>query len=110
MSGNTKSVVPSVTAVDLFCGVGGMAPGLVKEGIRVVAGIDNDPLCKYAYEANNAAKFIQADIRTLKATDVAALYPKGHTKILVGCAPCQPFSGYTNKKPKGDKWSLLYSF
>lgn len=110
MSGKPKKSVPGVSAIDLFCGVGGMTHGLVKEGIRVVAGIDNDSSCKYAYEKNNSAKFIEADIRKLKASDVHAFYPKGHKRVLVGCAPCQPFSGYTSKQPKGDKWNLLYSF
>ena len=106
----TPKRLTNATAIDLFCGVGGMTHGLVKEGINVAAGIDNDPTCKYAYEKNNAAKFLQADIREIKASEIKALYPKGHTRILVGCAPCQPFSGYTSKQPKGDKWSLLYSF
>jgi DNA (cytosine-5)-methyltransferase 1 len=99
-----------IAAVDVFCGVGGMTHGLFQEKIKVVAGIDNDETCKYAYEKNNQAKFLQSDIRTLKPKDVAALYPKGHVRLLVGCAPCQPFSGYTSKKPKGDRWSLLYAF
>lgn len=100
----------NVSAIDLFCGVGGMTHGLYKEGVNVVAGVDLDSSCQYAFEKNNAAKFIQADIRKIKASEINALYPKGHVRILVGCAPCQPFSGYTSKKPKGDKWSLLYSF
>jgi DNA (cytosine-5)-methyltransferase 1 len=99
-----------VVAVDLFCGVGGMTHGLVKEGVKVLAGIDNDASCKYAYEKNNAATFIKADIRTLDPQKVIDLYPKRSYKLLIGCAPCQPFSGYTSKKPKGDKWSLLYKF
>ncbi len=99
-----------VSVIDLFCGAGGMTHGFVKEGFNIAAGIDNDPTCKYSYEKNNVAKFIKCDVRDIKASEINALYPKGHTRILVGCAPCQPFSGYTSKKPKGDKWSLLYNF
>lgn len=99
-----------VSAIDLFCGVGGMTHGLYKEGINVVAGVDLDSTCKYAFEKNNAAKFIEADIRTIKPSELAALYPKGDLKLLAGCAPCQPFSGYRGKVPKSDKWDLLYSF
>ncbi len=101
---------PGVSAIDLFCGVGGMTHGLYKAGINVVAGIDLDSTCKYAYEKNNAAKFIEADIRTIKPSELAKLYPKGDLKLLAGCAPCQPFSGYRGKVPKSDKWDLLYSF
>ena len=39
--------------VDLFCGVGGLTHGFIKESFKVKAGIDNDGSCKYAYEINN---------------------------------------------------------
>ena len=39
-----------IVAVDLFCGAGGLTYGLQKAGIKVKAGIDSDPSCKYAYE------------------------------------------------------------
>lgn len=52
-------------AIDLFCGVGGLTKGLEQSGINVVAGIDFEPSCQYAYEENNNAKFIQRDITTL---------------------------------------------
>ena len=98
--------------VDLFCGVGGLSHGFFLEGFNVVAGIDNDPSCKYAFEKNNASKFIKADLAELSADAVSDLYPKGSIKIFIGCAPCQPFSSYTNKlKKKNEKqWSLLDEF
>lgn len=48
----------SYAAIDLFCGVGGLTKGLEQSGINVVAGIDFEPSCQYAYEENNNAKFI----------------------------------------------------
>jgi DNA (cytosine-5)-methyltransferase 1 len=35
---------------------------------------------------------------------------KHHVKILVGCAPCQPFSSNNVKRPETDKWKLLDAF
>lgn len=97
--------------VDLFCGIGGMTHGFVKKGFRVIAGIDTDLSCKYAYEKNNQAKFIHKDVDDIEVSEVISLYPKNSIKILIGCAPCQPFSTYTQKRPKNrKKWSLLYSF
>ena len=32
--------------IDLFCGIGGLSHGFVKEGFNVVAGVDIDPTCK----------------------------------------------------------------
>jgi len=100
------------SAIDLFCGVGGLTHGFILEGFNVVAGIDNDPSCKYAYEKNNGAKFIKTDIAQLSSDSVSVLYPKNNIRVLVGCAPCQPFSTYTNKlKKKNEKqWSLLDEF
>lgn len=86
-----------ISTVDLFCGVGGLTHGFVSEGIRVIAGIDNDPTCRYPYERNNGARFIEKDVRSLTAKELKGLYPVDHVKVLAGCAPCQPFSTYTQR-------------
>lgn len=102
-------------AIDLFCGVGGLTKGLEQSGIDVIAGIDFEPNCQYPYEENNNARFIQKDITTLTADELSALYPDNASiHILAGCAPCQPFSKYTQRYRKDgykdEKWRLLYSF
>ncbi len=85
-----------VVAVDLFCGVGGLTRGMKNEGIEVAAGIDIEASCKYAYEVNNDTMFIEKDIKKISAKEIDDLYPKNtDTKILMGCAPCQPFSSYS---------------
>lgn len=103
-----------VVAVDLFCGIGGLTHGLQLSGIRVSAGFDIDESCRYAYEANNDSEFVVADIENLSADTVLSYYPEDVTRILVGCAPCQPFSKYTQRYRKeghtGNKWRLLDSF
>lgn len=98
------------SVVDLFCGVGGLSHGFVKENFNIIAGIDSDETCKYPYEKNNKAKFVHKDIDDVTIQEIIELYPKGHTRILVGCAPCQPFSKYTNRQSEDDKWKLIYSF
>lgn len=102
--------INAASVVDLFCGIGGLTHGFVKEGFNVVAGVDVDPSCKHAYEYNNKARFILRDIGDVSADEVAALYPKGHTRVLVGCAPCQPFSRYTNRSGEDQKWRLVARF
>lgn len=52
-----------INAIDLFCGVGGLTAGLQKAGINVIAGIDIESKCKFPYEKNNNAKFINADLK-----------------------------------------------
>jgi DNA (cytosine-5)-methyltransferase 1 len=103
----------SVTAVDLFCGAGGLTRGLLNAGIRVVAGYDIDPACQYAYEYNNRkASFKLKNVSDLSAKELNAYYPTGHIRVLVGCAPCQPFSKYTQgiASQGNDKWGLLHEF
>ena len=45
----------------------------------------------------------------LTSLDINVLYPSGAIRILVGCAPCQPFSTY-NQKNNDPNWKLLKSF
>jgi DNA (cytosine-5)-methyltransferase 1 len=106
-------VTVSIAGVDLFCGIGGLTHGLVRGGVRVMAGIDLDPKCRFAYEANNGAAFIQSDITKLSGESVASLYGNAKYKLLAGCAPCQPFSAYSRKgrSSRNDtKWSLVSDF
>ena len=103
----------TVSCIDLFCGAGGLTHGFVLEGVPVVAGIDMDPACRFPYEANNRAKFLERDIRTITAEDLKALFGDADLSILAGCAPCQPFSTYAQRYDldgKDGKWGLLYEF
>jgi DNA (cytosine-5)-methyltransferase 1 len=97
------------TVVDLFCGAGGLSYGFRQAGFDVVAGLDIDEDCRYAFEHNNKAPFIRRDVSKLTAKEVNALFVPGKPRILVGCAPCQPFSTY-NQKNDDPKWQLLTLF
>jgi DNA (cytosine-5)-methyltransferase 1 len=90
MSSNRKTI----KVIDLFCGIGGLTHGLIKEGLDVVAGIDNDSSCKFGYEYNNKTQFIDNDILKVTADQVNKLFgvKKDSIRVLAGCAPCQPFS------------------
>jgi DNA (cytosine-5)-methyltransferase 1 len=103
------STKPAATVVDLFCGAGGLSHGFHLEGFEIVAGIDTDEDCRYPFERNNNSVFIRRDVAKLKADDINALYAPGKYRILVGCAPCQPFSTY-NQKNTDPKWQLLTRF
>lgn len=88
----------TIKAVDLFCGVGGLTYGLQKAGIPVVAGIDIDGSCEYAYIRNNYSQFVKKSIDEVTGKEVRALLRGADVKVLVGCAPCQPFSSYQRIK------------
>jgi len=49
--------------VDLFAGAGGLTHGFILEGFNVVAGIEADETCRYAYEHNNpGARFVHSRV------------------------------------------------
>lgn len=103
----------NAACVDLFCGAGGLTHGFFLEGIPVVAGIDLDPACRFPYEANNRALFVERDISRLTIGEFRNLFGDAETKILAGCAPCQPFSTYAQRYSidgNDGKWGLLYEF
>lgn len=97
------------SVVDIFCGAGGLSHGFLQQGFRIVGGIDIDEECRYAFESNNHAPFIRRDVTTLTANEVNALFVPKKARVLVGCAPCQPFSIY-NQKNDDPKWRLLRKF
>lgn len=102
-----------ISAVDLFCGVGGLTHGLVRGGISVAAGIDIDKACRFPYESNNQARFLERDVKQLSAAEIEPLFAKDGVRLLAGCAPCQPFSTYSQagRGMRTDgKWTLLTDF
>lgn len=108
-----NNAIRRISCVDLFCGVGGLTHGLIRGGIQVVAGVDFDPQCRFPYERNNKAIFIEQDVHKLSGTELAQMFVNAKLRLLAGCAPCQPFSTYSQKgrKTRNDnKWSLVSDF
>jgi DNA (cytosine-5)-methyltransferase 1 len=102
-----------IACVDVFCGVGGLTHGLAKGGVQVIAGIDVDPECRFPYETNNEARFLELDIREVSGTQLRALWGNDRYSLLAGCAPCQPFSTYGRRKGRRSskkKWGLVAEF
>lgn len=102
------------SVVDLFCGAGGLSRGFFDEGIQVNCGIDIDEACRYPFETNNEAVFVRRDISSITGPELKQAFSPSSYSVLVGCAPCQPFSKYTQgREGKGiedPKWTLLREF
>ena len=106
-----KKSAPTISAVDLFCGAAGLSLGLKNSGIRIAAGVDLDPACRFPFEQNIGARFLEQDVGALDAASLRSLYGDATIRVLAGCAPCQPFSGYTTKRRAIDRrWQLLLEF
>lgn len=100
-----------VSAVDLFCGAGGLSCGLQRAGIEICAGVDSDPNCKYPFEFNLGATFYKRDASQLRACFLDSMFPDRAIKVLAGCAPCQPYSTYSGgKSDPQQRWQLLSKF
>lgn len=105
-------IASNLACIDLFCGAGGLTHGLQREGINVVAGIDIDQACRHPFEYNNDSGFIERDVDHLKISDLKQLFGNADIRILAGCAPCQPFSTYSQRYDVvgSPRWGLLYQF
>jgi DNA (cytosine-5)-methyltransferase 1 len=104
---------PAIKCIDLFCGLGGLTHGLIRGGIQVMAGIDIDPHCRFPYETNNDAVFVEKSVSELPSSELVEMFGDAKLRLLAGCAPCQPFSTYSRKgrRNRNDtKWSLVSDF
>lgn len=104
---------PVIKGIDLFCGVGGLTHGLMREGVQVTHGIDIDHHCRFPYENNNNAAFLERDVTDISGSELEEIFNGSEVRLLAGCAPCQPFSSYS-RKGRADrddrKWELIKEF
>ena len=108
----SHSIDTVIKAVDLFCGAGGLTRGLEKAGVDVVFGVDVDPACEFPFSANNDARFLLKPVEDLSKSDFSDAFDKNGISLLAGCAPCQPFSTYSQSwaDPTDKRWNLLRQF
>jgi len=101
----------SIKAIDMFYGIGGLSYGLQMAGVPVAAGLDRDQTCRYPYTENCNADFIHADVKKSKYSDISSYLDGVSYRVLVGCAPCQPFSNHAIKKGESrrndTRWNLI---
>ena len=95
--------------VDLFCGAGALSHGFLLEGFLIACGYDIDEACRFPFEENNEAPFIRRDVARVDHVEIKSEYSAQLPGILIGCAPCQPFSRYSQGR-EDPKWHLLREF
>ena len=85
----------ALTAVDLFCGVGGLSVGLKDAGFSVLGAVDVSGLALEGYRENHPGTTVwHQNIRSLPPKTMMktlGLVP-GQLDLLAGCPPCQGFS------------------
>lgn len=97
------------TAVDLFCGSGGVTAGLKAAEWTVTAAVDNDPIASATYKLNHPeVAFVERDIEAPEtAIELAAAVKGKRIDLLVVCAPCQPFSSQNRKRGNDPREQLI---
>lgn len=105
------------TAIDLFCGAGGLTLGLKNAGFKVVAGVENSAIAATTYRANHPkVRLFECDIREITAEKLFSeleMRP-GELDLLAGCPPCQGFSSHKtrNRLPSNNdaRNDLIFEF
>ena len=99
------------TAIDLFCGAGGLSEGFRQAGYRVLAANDFSNFAGETFSATHAeAVFLPGPIEKIstRAFLMAADLGKGELDCLIGGPPCQAFSVYNHQRGLHDERSALF--
>jgi len=82
------------SAIDLFCGAGGLSLGLREAGFDVAAALDYDPAAAKTYRINLGKHLVEASVDDVgpDALLAAAGMAPGDCDLLAGGPPCQGFS------------------
>jgi len=101
----------TLTAIDLFCGAGGLSEGFRQAGFRVLAGQDFDEAAGATFAStHHGATFIPGPIQKVTASDLlrATGLKRGEVDVLVGGPPCQGYSVYNHQRGVNDPRAGLF--
>lgn len=93
-------MVTKPSAIDLFCGAGGLSEGLRQAGFKIVGAVDLDTAACHAYRLNHeSVKIWERDVRKLSGTKIMQVLKMKHGELnlLAACPPCQGFSTMRTK-------------
>ncbi len=101
----------SLTAMDLFCGAGGLSLGFQQAGFRVLAGNDCDASAMRTFCGSHPqAEFLYGPIENFSGDDFlkACDLERNELDCLIGGPPCQAYSVYNHQRGMHDKRSFLF--
>jgi DNA (cytosine-5)-methyltransferase 1 len=100
------------SAVDLFCGVGGMSLGFSYAGFDIIGAFDSDPIHVSSYGRNfGSAHIHQADLSmdSERVLDILNLEAR-QVDVLFGGPPCQGFSVIGRRDSSDARNQLIQTF
>jgi DNA (cytosine-5)-methyltransferase 1 len=100
-----------LTAIDLFCGAGGLSEGFRQAGFHVLVGQDYDARAGETFAATHPdATFIGGPIQNVSAEQLlaAAGLRRGELDVIVGGPPCQGYSVYNHQRGETDPRASLF--
>ncbi|TNE60972.1 MAG: DNA cytosine methyltransferase [Alphaproteobacteria bacterium] len=101
----------NLTAIDLFCGAGGLSEGFRQAGFKILAGNDIFEAAGRTFALTHPeATFFPGSIYDLRGAELLAPsgLKKGELTCLVGGPPCQAFSVYNHQRGMHDARSHLF--
>lgn len=101
----------SYTAIDLFCGAGGLSAGLEMAGFTVLAGNDLFEAAGRTFERTHPkASFVPGPIEELSVERIMEVtgLRRGELTVLAGGPPCQAYSVYNHQRGMHDARASLF--
>jgi len=98
-----------ITALDFFCGAGGLSLGASQAGLRVIGGVDNDKNAIAIHDLNfPECQCLNIDVSTINGKEFrqAIRYPD----VIVGGPPCPGFSRIGLKRLDDPRNNLFHHF
>jgi DNA (cytosine-5)-methyltransferase 1 len=99
------------TAIDLFCGAGGLTFGFRRAGYRVVLALDVDWDAVRTYTANNPdVPWINKDIRKVMVEEIQDLtgIKPGEVDVIMAGIPCEGYSLLNRRYDPSDPRNYLF--
>lgn len=79
-----------LTAIDLFCGAGGLSQGLEDAGYDILWAIDKEEKTKPTFDENHGCEMVVGDITETEPPDIGL--EEGELDLVAGGPPCPTFS------------------
>lgn len=98
-----------LTAIDLFCGCGGLSYGFVSAGYKVLLGVDNDEAALNTFEKSHPdSKILKGDLSKKETIQkMKEITNVSTVDLIIGGPPCQGFS-LTGNRMIDDERNKLY--